>query len=339
MTELEHMIKQLSEHVVGPLSSLQPPPAAQASRKSFIQTPPTPPSKPPTKVSQTPKRGHFSQKNTQYGRFSGSKKTSSRVPLVLFVALLLGGLAWWFIPPSKQQAPNEAQANHTQTPKRSPAPSKNDPMKARGDVAPSNTKAAKTTPPKTPSRVPPVEENAPKKGTDSPEKGKQEKAKQSPTPVRKRPKPTPRRRTKPTKRKKPLISKARLRAQQRINKGWTGGFCKGAEQCPGNDAICLKQPYGGLCSRFCDKFCVDQKGAAYTASYCIGLSSIRKTLPQLPSFRYGLCLSKCDKKRFPRTGCRIGTICKRLPLRKRSKRVESVCVPVSVTSLTNGAKQ
>lgn len=115
----------------------------------------------------------------------------------------------------------------------------------------------------------------------------------------------------------------------RINDKWTGGVCSSIAQCPGSGTLCLSGVVQGFCTRLCDNRCPDQKGADFTLSYCVDIENIRPLYKQTPSVRYGLCLPRCDKKRFPKTGCRFGATCRKLELRKRPGKIRYVCVPVS----------
>lgn len=120
----------------------------------------------------------------------------------------------------------------------------------------------------------------------------------------------------------------RARRTQKSNQNWIGGVCKRASHCKFAEGMCLLQVPGGMCTQFCNKYCPDKRGNSYTSSYCVELFRVRKYLPSLPARSGGLCLSQCNYKLFPQTGCRTGTICQTLPLQRNSRITRQLCMPI-----------
>lgn len=96
-------------------------------------------------------------------------------------------------------------------------------------------------------------------------------------------------------------------------RGFIGGACSSATDCPYTDAVCLTDFPGGACSLPCVTSCPDQAGAnAYTA--CVDLGTVRR------------CLARCDFTLFA-TGCRDGYACERRPHPTGAGADRFVCVP------------
>ncbi len=114
-----------------------------------------------------------------------------------------------------------------------------------------------------------------------------------------------------------------------VNKKWIGGVCKNQTSCGYSGAMCALSVSGGLCTTFCNKYCPDKKNRWNTVSYCVSTDHLRRYMPALPALSHGLCMSKCDYQLFPKSGCRMGTRCMNVPLRRNPKIKKSLCIPVA----------
>ncbi|MBI2897109.1 MAG: extensin family protein, partial [Deltaproteobacteria bacterium] len=102
---------------------------------------------------------------------------------------------------------------------------------------------------------------------------------------------------------------------------FVGASCDADGECPYDEGICLGPPEGfpcGHCSMPCDRLCPDQDGAPVT--FCIdgGEIGIEPT---------GYCVSRCDRDRFPASGCRQGYACAGLPRYGEEGVQQTVCIP------------
>jgi MYXO-CTERM domain-containing protein len=77
----------------------------------------------------------------------------------------------------------------------------------------------------------------------------------------------------------------------------------------------------GMCSDSCDQICPDQEGAPET--FCVAYD------PSTTSFMgdEGYCFSRCDKTRYPGTGCRTGYTCAKMERHNDSWVQRNVCIP------------
>jgi hypothetical protein len=78
--------------------------------------------------------------------------------------------------------------------------------------------------------------------------------------------------------------------------GWIGDSCSDASSC--STGMCLPASDGfadGMCTKTCTSLCPDKSGKAETFCTAVG--------------GQGLCVSRCDYKLFPVTGCRQGYSC------------------------------
>lgn len=303
-TTIQQIIEQCRQSI--PHQGLSPslsmfPPAAQVQPKGFRAT------WAPTPASQTKQRGEsfFERSSTQStptnnqqtrGYFAQPKRSRSvQIPMWL-VALVAGaGVVWGISGLFRSNTPTTNTPNtHTK---------RANPLALRPVPRPHTRLPAMT------------------RGTTQP--------KHRQTPLPRLPQQPIQRPTKPTPRqpKQPRYSSAELARTRRFHRNWIGGVCTTSSACPSNQGVCLKQLWGGMCSQLCQRRCPQRRNKLST--YCVQLESIRRNYPHLPSFRFGLCLVACDKRTFPKTGCRVGTTCKIMPLRKRRGQYHQVCVPVS----------
>jgi len=103
---------------------------------------------------------------------------------------------------------------------------------------------------------------------------------------------------------------------------WIGGPCASAVDCDYEDAQCLTEAPGGMCSLECDLYCPDRDG--YPMTFCVDEAA----LPQeAAGFVEGACFSRCDYGRFPGTGCREGYGCVLAPRANETDVEVYACIP------------
>jgi beta-lactamase class A len=105
-----------------------------------------------------------------------------------------------------------------------------------------------------------------------------------------------------------------------INAGWIGGACASAEACSFDRGICLTAEQGfpgGLCSRPCDSRCPDEIGENRTETFCVANRAGE-----------GTCVSRCDFKKLPETGCRPGYGCTRVSRFGDPAKIVESCMPL-----------
>jgi hypothetical protein len=107
---------------------------------------------------------------------------------------------------------------------------------------------------------------------------------------------------------------------------WIGGPCASAVDCDYEDAQCLVDAPGGMCSLECDLYCPDRDG--YPMTFCVDEASLPS---EAPGFVEGACFSRCDYGRFPETGCREGYGCVLAPRANDTGVEVYACIPGAET--------
>lgn len=108
-------------------------------------------------------------------------------------------------------------------------------------------------------------------------------------------------------------------ADLNFNPGWIGAACRSDDDCPYEQGFCLLDEEGfpgGTCTRRCQKFCPDKKGALYATTFCV---EDPKTSGD------GLCLARCNLH-LTTSGCRPGYVCTTM-FRLNSAQANLVCQP------------
>ena len=106
------------------------------------------------------------------------------------------------------------------------------------------------------------------------------------------------------------------------NRGWIGGACDGAGDCPFAGGMCLTDGFpNGMCTEECGGVCPDRRQAGDTITACVDGRPF--------GFDRGLCVSRCDRAVLPPTGCAEGYVC--LPKNQwlDATGVVEVCVPAA----------
>lgn len=98
---------------------------------------------------------------------------------------------------------------------------------------------------------------------------------------------------------------------------WVGDACNQNSDCDFDGGFCQQSSSGypqGHCTRLCTQYCPDRAGRTFT--FCI---------PQATGGGY--CVLRCDKNKYPQTGCRLGYSCEKKKRINQASVEQEVCVP------------
>ncbi|MCK6509905.1 hypothetical protein L6R29_08075 [Myxococcota bacterium] len=123
------------------------------------------------------------------------------------------------------------------------------------------------------------------------------------------------------------VDAAHLLRSQMVNQGWIGGLCTSQQSCGYTKPMCLPVPKGGYCTRYCLAWCPRSTNPWHAPSSCIRAEALAPYVDPLPITKGGLCMTQCDFRLFPKQGCRVGTTCIEVPLHRKNKQPQRVCVP------------
>jgi hypothetical protein len=111
--------------------------------------------------------------------------------------------------------------------------------------------------------------------------------------------------------------------KQHPNHHWIGGECAGPQECAYDDAECLGDIDGGMCSMRCEGLCPDGDSAYTSPTFCVDMG------PFISTEEAGYCVSQCDDSLYPENGgCRPGFYCSYRERYGEPPTSRYVCVPV-----------